>query len=380
MSTVNKKSIIAIIVFILFILIGIGVKLFLDNNEGKGISNWNTTTIYGAVGGGKENLLADEDFIKILKDKYKLTVVNDSWSNGKLIKDDVVQEDGSKYDFIFFSDQRFFDYYKLSPDPSKEEAPRDKVSKGELTLNTPIVIYSWDIVTEALIKENIVTVRDEVYYITDMEKLLQYIVEGKTWADIGFNQIYGKINIASTDPVTSSPGTSYYGLLASIMNRGEVTNENLSDVLPKLNDFYKRSGFLNNTPADLFELYLRTGAGGKPMIVDYEKSIIDFANNNPTGWEAVKDKIRILYPAPTIWNSHCIAALNEKGEKYLEAFNDEEIQNLAWEKYGFRVGITGGTYDVSKLTVNGIPQSIDSVVSPLKMNLYEEIQNNLKNQ
>ena len=35
---------------------------------------------------------------------------------------------------------------------------------------------------------------------------------------------------------------------------------------------------MNNTPADLFELYLKTGVGGKPMIVDYEKSAIDFAN------------------------------------------------------------------------------------------------------
>ncbi|MCL2321645.1 MAG: hypothetical protein FWC47_05995 [Oscillospiraceae bacterium] len=376
----NKKGIIAIVVFILLILIGISIKLFLDNNNGKSLLDWNITTIYGAVGGGKENLLADPDFIRILKDKYKLNVVNDAWSNGKLIKDPVVRGDGSKYDFIFFSDQRFFDYYKLSPDPLKQEASREYVVKGALALNTPIVIYSWDIVTDALINEGIVTLSNGVYYISDMEKLIQYIVDGKTWADIGFNQIYGKINIASTDPVTSSPGTSYYGLLASIMNRGEVTEENLNGVLPRLDDFYKRSGFLNNTPADLFELYLRTGAGGKPMIVDYEKSIIDFANNNPSGWEAVKDRIRILYPAPTIWNSHCIAALDENGAKYLDAFNDKEIQDLAWEKYGFRVGITGGTYDVSRLTVQGIPQSIDSVVSPLKMNMYDEIQNSLRNQ
>lgn len=60
------------------------------------------------------------------------------------------------------------------------------------------------------------------------------------------------------------------------------------------------SGYMNTTPADLFELYLKTGMGGKPMIVDYEKSVIDFANSNPDGWEQVKDKIRILYPIPTI--------------------------------------------------------------------------------
>ena len=46
----------------------------------------------------------------------------------------------------------------------------------DLVLNTPIVIYSWDTVVDALIKENIVTVRDNVYYITDMNKLINYIL------------------------------------------------------------------------------------------------------------------------------------------------------------------------------------------------------------
>ncbi|MFQ9798903.1 MAG: hypothetical protein ACLR23_08115 [Clostridia bacterium] len=50
------------------------------------------------------------------------------------------------------------------------------------------------------------------YYVTDMPKLLEYINEGKKWSDIGLDSIYGNINIASTDPVTSSPGATYYGL------------------------------------------------------------------------------------------------------------------------------------------------------------------------
>ena len=47
--------------------------------------------------------------------------------------------------------------------------------------------------------------------------------------------------------------------------------------LPKLKEFYDKSGYMNNTPADLFEKYLKTGMGGEPMIVDYEKSIIMFS-------------------------------------------------------------------------------------------------------
>ncbi|MBQ9011650.1 MAG: hypothetical protein IJ093_03275 [Bacilli bacterium] len=370
----TKKLGIGILVFLIAVLGIIGLKNALTNTQnGKKL-----TTVYGAVGGGKENLLADEEFTNILTKKYKINVVNDTWSNGKLIVNDVVRENGTNYDFIFFSDQRFYDYYKLSPNAEKGEAKRYTVQKGSLTLNTPVVIYSWDTVTDALINENIVTEKDGVYYITDMNKLLNYILEGKTWNDLGLS-LYGKINIDSTDPVTSSPGATYYGLLASIMGGGRVNDENIDEILPKLKEFYKKSGYMNNTPADLFQLYLKTGVGAKPMIVDYEKSIIDFANSDPEGYNSVKDKIRILYPSPTIWNSHCIASLTENGNTYYAVFEDKDVQQLAWEKYGFRTGVTGGNYDVSKVIVKGIPQSIDGAVSSLKMNMYEKMIESLKN-
>ena len=113
------------------------------------------------------------------------------------------------------------------------------------------------------------------------------------------------------------------------------------------------------------------------MIVDYEKSIIDFANSNPNGFAQVKDEIRVLYPAPTSWNSHCFAVFTEAGQKLYKAFDDPEIQQIAWEKYGFRTGITGGTYDVSSIGI-GVPQTISSTVSSLKMDNYNKLIDYLK--
>ena len=364
----NQRAMGAIILIVLILIVCVvaAIKTFTTGSD-------NTVKVYGAVGGGKENLLADEDFNNILKDKYGITVINDSWSNGKLVKNSVLRTDGSHYDFIFFSDQRFYDYYKTSANKANGEADRETVLNGSLTLNTPIVIYSWDTVVDALMNENIVTEKDGVYYITDMDKLLNYILEGKTWKDIGLDSLYVSINIASTDPVSSSPGATYYGLLLSIMCGGEVTENNIEQNLPKLKEFYEKSGYMNNTPADLFDMYLKTGVGAKPMIVDYEKSIIDFANSNPDGYAQVKDKMRILYPVPTIWNSHCIATLTENGNKYYEAFNDKDIQQLAWSKYGFRTGVTGGNYDVTSVGVSGVPQTIDTTVSGLRMNIYTRL-------
>lgn len=360
----KKEKIIGIVILLFIIISVIVIKNIMDKDK-------NLVYVYGAVGGGKEDFLADIDFNNVLADRYGIEFVSDTWSNGKTIKDSVVRKDGSNYNLIFFSDQRFYDYYKTSP--KHDEAPRNTVIDGGLTLNTPIVIYSWDVVAEALIEENIVTEKDGIYYITDMNKLIDYILEGKKWSDIGLDEIYGYININSTDPVTSSPGATYYGLLLSIMSGGDVNNSNINEALPKLKQFYQKSGYMNNTPADLFELYLKTGVGSKPMIVDYEKSIIEFKNSNPNGYEQVKDSIRILYPTPTIWNSHCIATFDEEGNKFLKAFDDEKIQQIAWSKYGFRVGITGGNYDVSSIGINGIPQTITSTTSGLKMDVYNEL-------
>ena len=61
----------------------------------------------------------------------------------------------------------------------------------------------------------------------------------------------------------------------------------------------------------------------------------------------------------------------------LGAFEDSEIQKIAWEKYGFRTGITGGSYDVSKFGI-GVPKTITSTVSSLKMDIYNKLIDYLK--
>ena len=388
-----NKKIIGVSIFILLIGVIVGIKYFSGN---KDVLNSNLTTIYVATGGGKEDFISDKEVSKILAKKYKIQVVYDNWSNGKTIIKPLIREsvnlgnndvitkikngenitinsdNVSKYDALFTSDQRFYDYYKLSPDKTKNESDRYYVLDGGLTLNTPIVIYSWKEVVNALIKEEIVTNENGVYYITNMNKLIEYILAGKKWKDIGLTDLYGNINIASTDPVSSSPGATYYGLLLSILGGGEINDQTLEANLKKLKVFYQKSGYMNNTPADLFERYLKTGMGGEPMIVDYEKSIIDFANSNPSGFSQVKDDIVVLYPKPTIWNSHCLTIFSENGKKLLEAFEDEEISRIAWEKYGFRTGVTGTSVSTTDLGI-GIPSKITSTVTSLKMSYYNEL-------
>lgn len=399
----KMKKLIGILIFLVLIIAIIVMKIVTTSDDSNlAFNDKGLTTVYVATGGGKEDFLADEGVQKILRNKYKLNVVFDTWSNGKTIVKPLIREtvgqgnkeaidritngetltiksDGvTKYDALFTSDQRFYDYYKLQPNKEKGESDRYTVLGGGLTLNTPIVIYSWQEVADALQREGIVSEKEGVYYITDMNKLMDYILEGKEWKEIGLDQLYANINISSTDPVTSSPGATYYGLLLSILCGGQVLDDNVNENLLKLKEFYIKSGYMNNTPADLFQNYLMTGMGGRQMIVDYEKSMIDFANSNPNGFNQVKDQIRVLYPAPTIWNSHCLAYFTEGGKKLYEAFSDEEISKIAWTKYGFRTGVTGGKYDVSSLGI-GVPQSISSTVTSLKMDIYNKLTGYLGN-
>ena len=125
-------------------------------------------------------------------------------------------------------------------------------------------------------------------------------------------------------------GKMPYDTKVAILGNGQITDTEIDGNLAKLKVFYQKSGYMNNTPADLFERYLKTGMGGEPMIVDYEKSLIDFANSNPNGFKQVKDDIVVLYSKPTIWNSHCFAAFTEEGKELYKALQDEEISKIAF--------------------------------------------------
>ena len=76
----------------------------------------------------------------------------------------------------------------------------------------------------------------------------------------------------------------------------------------------------------------------------------------------MQDKVRILYPQPTVWSSHPLIILQEKANILIEALQDEEIQKIAWEQHGFRSGLAGVQNDPKVLNIAGIPESITYVV------------------
>ncbi len=233
----------------------------------------------------------------------------------------------------------------------------------ETIFNSPIVLYAYDIVTEALINQGIVEKQSESYYIVDFPKLIGLIMEGKTWGDIGLPQLFGRVSIQSTDPTRSNSGNMFAGLLANMINGGKVvTPESIDGVLPRIVEYFRLRGHMEHSSGDIFKSFITTGVGARPMIVGYENQLVEFTLENREYRDYLRQKIRTLYPIPTVWSSHPVIALTDGGKRLVEALKDDDLQRIAWERHGFRSGLMGVQNDPAVLDVLGIPEEITSVM------------------
>lgn len=303
------------------------------------------TEISGFVGGEKIGLLEDEEVQEILHERYHLSM--DYAKAGSI---DMVTEDAGDRNFLFPSNQTALEIYEDQNGASE---------KSEVIFNTPIVLYTRNAVAEALVSQGIASRNDGVYSV-DMAKLAAVIEEGKTWVDIGLSQLYGSVAVNTTDPTKSNSGNMFAGLLANTLCGGVADESNLSEILPRLETIFQRLGYMESSSSDLFEQFLKTGMGAKPIIAGYENQLLEFAVANPDTWEQVKADIVMLYPTPTVWSSHVYIALDEAGTAGIDALLDEDVQRLAWEKHGFRTGVYDKPTEID-FGVDGLADEITTV-------------------
>lgn len=305
-------------------------------------------TVKGYVGGEKVGFLDSAEIQKILADRYQIKV-----DYTKLGSIELIEVDSSSQDFLWPSNEVALQLYK-------ETHPG--TVKAETVFNSPIVLYSWDEVTEALIAQGIVQQVASTYYVVDMPRLVDLILAGQAWDDIGLTQLNGKINVISTDPTKSNSGNMFFGLLANLLSDGVATDASIEGVLPTIKTYYDSLGFLQESSGDLFKLFTQQGMGAYPIIVGYESQLVELSLQNEATREQILARLRVLYPEPTVWASHPVIALTANGEKLMNALQDPEIQRLAWEQHGFRSGIAGIENDPAVFNVVGIPLEITSVL------------------
>ena len=340
------KYVIGIALFVLIIGGTVIVKKCISGPDPSSL-----ITLKGYIGGEKKGFLDNPRVKEILKNKYKIII--DYTKAGSI---EMVKKTLGKADFLWPSSQVALALYK--------EMHKGKSVKASIIFNSPIVMYSWDFIVDAMLKKGLVKEKSGTYTI-NLAKLVNMIIKGKRWADIGLEDQFGKtkkIFVESTDPSKSNSGNMFSGLLANILNNEDVVTANeMNKIIPKVVAFFKRLGFLQSSTGDIFHQYTRMGIGAKPIIIGYESQIIEFSKKNPEGWNRLKSKIRILYPLPTVWSSHPLIVTSSKAKILLTALKDEELQKIAWNEHGFRTGILTDK-DLKNVDVPGIPAQIYRII------------------
>ncbi len=328
--------------------------------QGKPAASPAQITVKGQIGSEKSGFLEDEDVQRILRDKYGLSI--DSKRVGSI---EMVKNVPAGLDFLWPSSEIALEIFKEKKAPFR---------KADVIFNSPLVLYSWADTTEALIEQGIVKRIDGSYFIVEFPKLVELMAQDKKWKDIGLPQFYGPIAVHSTDPKKSNSGLMFAGLLANVLNKGEVVDaQSAKQVQPTLKTFFRRLGYLQTGSGNLFEQFLQMGEGAYPLMVGYENQLIEFGIAHEQSRATLNQQVRILYPRPTSWSAHPLIALTENGVRLLNALkNDAEFQRIAWEKHGFRSGNLALNSD-SKKNWPGIASKIQSVIPSPPPTVMEQI-------
>ena len=312
------------------------------------------TTVSGLIGTEKSDFLNNEEIQDILRRRYGIEI--DFRGAGSL---EMIDMDHTGLDFLWPSSEVAVELYKLRVGADS--------AGSRVVFNSPIVMYSWPPVVEAMVEAGLVEVRDNAYFLADFPGLIDLLLSDSTWQDVGVDVLYGALTIKSTDPTQSNSGNMFSGLVANILHdpQGRVVDSaNLPSVLPDVVEIFRRQGGMPHSTGTLFRNYLERGMGEYPLIVGYENQIVEFSLQNPDLWEqTARDRLRILYPVPTVWSSHPLIALTDAGRELTNALEDEDIQNIAWNQHGFRTGFAGVVNDPSALGIDGMPQDITAIAS-----------------
>jgi hypothetical protein len=301
------------------------------------------------LGGEKSGLFDDERFTGVLSKQYAFTL-----HYKKAGSIDMISAPLEGMDYLFPSSYTALELYR--------QKYGSAYIRAEVVFNSPIVLYTRKTVADALKKQGWVHAGDETEYI-DLVKLIDAVLADTRWSAIGLDELYGNIFVISTDPLKSNSGNMFAGLVANMLNGGEVaTRESLERDGPELKRFFDKLGYLESSSADLFNSFLKTGIGARPVIVGYESQILEFSVEHPADWKYVKDDIVVLYPEPTVWSAHPFIALTGNGDRVIDALLGEEIQALAWETHGFRTGIASGQESDAVFDIKGVPGQVKKVI------------------
>ncbi|MHA3915420.1 hypothetical protein [Halovulum sp. GXIMD14793] len=303
-------------------------------------------------GGEKSALLANPKVQEIIEDRYKVTL--NASKAGSIEMATTLPVTGK--DCLWPSNAVAVE---LARDSGKN------VLGDETIFNSPVVFYAWAEVADALIAKDVVTKRNDGMLTADVSAIGTLITDEARWKeDLGVN-VYGRFKVFSTHPAKSNSGNIWAALLATTLNGGETpVAADMGTLLPQVKAYFDQMGYMEASSGDIFENFLKQGMGARPIIVGYENQMVEFLTVNASYADLIRDKIRVIYPEPTIFASHPLISLTPGCKRLAEALVDPDIQSIAWSDHGFRTGLIGIQNSPDDIAVTTLPETI-SLVAPM---------------
>ncbi|WP_187325205.1 substrate-binding domain-containing protein [Olsenella uli] len=305
------------------------------------------TGITGYLGGEKISLFEDDQFSELAQ-KVGLDI---SYKKAGSLA--MMDADRTGMDYLFPSSQAAVAY---------GQAQGVRAQSSDIVLNSPIVVYTYKDVADALVGSGIMSKDGDVYKL-DAVAAVNAMVDNKTWADLGYANGYGQFRIDSTDPAQSNSGNEWAALVATALNGGQpATAESVARDADMIRAVFQKSGWMETSSEDSFSQFLTLGEGSKPMMVGYESQVLDLSVNQPDLFRQVKDQLVVAYTTPTEWSTHVLVSLDDNGDKLRDFLKSDDVQRLAWERHGFRGASQLGTDSASRFGVPGIAERVPAAV------------------
>ncbi|WP_413993252.1 hypothetical protein ACMDCR_14885 [Labrys okinawensis] len=312
------------------------------------------TKLFGFIGGEKEGFLADPDVVSALR-RQGLELDARRAGSVEMSRERAILDQNPQ--FLWPSSNGFVDL-------ARQNGVR--IQRDQVILNSPIVVYSWDVIAKGLVSSGLAQPDGDVRFRLDLAKLLTAILANKSWADLGVPGLFGQARLLSTDPNRSNSGFMFAGLAANLLGGEVATEQSLARTGGQVRAIFDRMGYKPSSSGKMFEDYLAGGPGAQPLVIGYENQLIEWVLADEERWKrleaAAPAKPVILYPQPTVFSAHPLIVISEAAAPLVDALMSPDIQQIAWTKHGFRgpLGLSGETEN--QLVSSRIMPRVDAVL------------------
>lgn len=319
-------------------------------------------TISCVGGSEKSSLMKDPDVVKLLQKNYGITVKWTSMGSYDQVQLSKEQLEQRGFNCLWPSSASARGVFEVQ---HANEFPQ---YKAETVLQSPEVIYAGPQGTEALTKAGLVTDAQGHWVLNLRTLLTDHVLQGKQWPEFGASSLRGPINISSTDPEKSNSGFTLAQLeLTMLASDDPYRSPSIAQArtaLPAIRGIYDAQGLQATSSDNGFRQWMTQGGEySAPLYAGYESQIIQTITVGGNA-ESISSQVRMLYPDPTVYSDHPILALDGDAARLIEAMKDEEIQKLAWNKYGFRSSVDASWNDISQFESLPLAPHVVSVPAP----------------